>query len=106
MNKIKLIALDMYVTACSFHQGIHEANIMPIIKAQEKNGVQVIFATGRPALTSLSEAIKVKMDYFHQYFICFNGACIYDIKTHTIVHQQTLSAFQVNFLFQLAKKIS
>lgn len=105
MTKIKLIALDMDGTACSFHQGIHEANIMPIIKAQEM-GVRVIFATGRPVLTSLSEAIKVKMDYFHQYFIGFNGACIYDIKTHTIVHQQTLSTSQVNFLFQLAKKIS
>jgi len=71
---------------------------MPIIKAQEK-GVRVVFATGRPVLTSLSEAIKVKMDYFHQYFIGFNGACIYDIKTHTIVHQQTLSASQLKLIF-------
>lgn len=44
------------------------------------------------------------MDYFQQYFIGFNGACIYDIKTNTIVYQQALSASQVNFLFQLAKK--
>ncbi len=44
------------------------------------------------------------MDYFHQYFTGFNGACIYDIKTHTIVQQQTLYASQVNFLFKLAKK--
>lgn len=42
MTKIKLIVLDMDETACSFHQGIHEANIMPIIKAQEM-GVRVIF---------------------------------------------------------------
>ncbi|WFG96845.1 Cof-type HAD-IIB family hydrolase [Spiroplasma citri] len=103
MTKIKLIALDMDGTACSFHQGIYETNIMPIIKAQEM-GIRVVFATGRPVLTSLSEAIKVKMDYFQQYFIGFNGACIYDIKTNTIVYQQTLSASQVNFLFQLAKK--
>ncbi|APE74333.1 HAD family hydrolase [Spiroplasma citri] len=78
MTKIKLIALDMDGTACSFHRGIYETNIMPIIKAQEM-GIRVVFATGRPVLTSLSEAIKVKMDYFQQYFIGFNGACIYMI---------------------------
>ncbi|AOX43638.1 HAD superfamily hydrolase [Spiroplasma sp. NBRC 100390] len=103
MRNIKLIALDMDGTACRFHQGIETANIMPIIKAQEM-GVRVIFATGRPILTSLPEALKVKMDYFQQYFIGFNGACIYDIKANKIVHQQTLSVLQVNFLFQLAKK--
>ncbi|MBH8622839.1 MULTISPECIES: HAD hydrolase family protein [Spiroplasma] len=34
----------------------------------------------------------------------WNCACIYDIKTNKIVHQQTLSILQVNFLFQLATK--
>lgn len=70
MRNIKLIALDMDGTACRFHQGIETDNIMPIIKAQEM-GVRVIFATGRPVLTSLPEALKVKMDYFQQYFIGF-----------------------------------
>lgn len=103
MSKIKLIALDMDGTVCAFNQGIHVTNIMPIIKAQ-KMGVRVVFATGRPVLTSLPEALKVKIDYFQQYFIGFNGACIYDIKRKQIVHQQTLSALQVNFLFKLAKE--
>ncbi|WP_425380368.1 HAD family hydrolase [Spiroplasma endosymbiont of Stenodema calcarata] len=72
MTNIKLIALDMDRTACPFHQGLQEENIDPIIKAQEM-GVRVIFATGRPILTSLPEALKVKMDHFQQYFIGFNG---------------------------------
>ncbi|WP_338955611.1 Cof-type HAD-IIB family hydrolase [Spiroplasma endosymbiont of Polydrusus cervinus] len=103
MTKIKLIALDMDGTACSFYQEIHAINIEPIIKAQEM-GVRVVFATGRPVLTSLSEALRVKMDYFQQYFIGFNGACIYDIKANKIAYQQILSVLQVNFLFQLAEK--
>ncbi|AGM24881.1 Cof-type HAD-IIB family hydrolase [Spiroplasma chrysopicola] len=103
MNKIELVALDMDGTACVFQEGVLTENIDPIIATQAK-GVKVVFATGRPILTSLQEALKVKMDYYHQYFIGFNGACIYDIKNNQIVHEQTIPSATLEVIFALAAK--
>ncbi|WP_368487119.1 Cof-type HAD-IIB family hydrolase [Spiroplasma sp. DGKH1] len=103
MSNIKLIALDMDGTACVFQKGVVEGNIQPIISAQEK-GVKVIFATGRPVIISLPEAYKVKMDQYNEYFIGFNGACIYDIANQKIVHTQTINNEHLQLLFKLADK--
>ena len=87
----KLIAIDLDGTMLNSY-GMVTENTKNTIKEIEKQGIEVIIASGRPidSIKEIAKEIESK-----NYFIAGNGAIIYDIKKDEIIYEKTLSKEKV-----------
>ena len=87
----KLVAIDLDGTMLNSYGMITE-NTKKTIKKIEKQGVEVVIASGRPidSIKEIAKEIESK-----NYFIAGNGAIIYDIKNDEIIYEKTLSKEKV-----------
>ena len=83
----KLVVIDLDGTMLNSY-GVVTNETKEVIKKVEKQGVEVVVASGRP-IDSIKE-IESK-----NYFIAGNGAIIYDMKKDEIIYEKTLSKEKV-----------
>ena len=99
MDKYDLIALDMDGTLLNSEQIISEPVRAAIDKAALK-GKTVVICTGR----SPSELQDYEAEFKHiRYYICENGALIYDSREKRIIDAQTIPAELVEELMEIAE---
>ena len=87
----KLVAIDLDGTMLNSY-GVVSEETKNTIKEIEKQGVEVIIASGRPidSIKQIAKEIESK-----NYFIAGNGAIIYDMKKNEIIYEKTLSKEKV-----------
>lgn len=98
---IKLLALDMDGT--TYHDGgdIVKENI-PAIQAAQKAGVEVVIATGRPALAPQNNFIKNGLGkYGKSAAIACNGGCVYDFANKKLLAENPIDAETAKKVFEL-----
>lgn len=86
-NPIRMIAIDLDRTALKDTKSMSEANIEALEEAG-RNGVEVVIATGRvfDALPDIAHELSCV-----RYFICSNGASVFDAETHEILFEKSLT---------------
>ena len=98
----KLIAIDLDGTMLNSY-GMVTENTKNTIKEIEKQGIEVIIASGRP-IDSIKEIAKEIES--QNYFIAGNGAIIYDIKNDEIIYEKTLSKEKVLEIIKICEENS
>ena len=98
----KLIAIDLDGTMLNSY-GMVTENTKNTIKEIEKQGIEVIIASGRPidSIKEIAKEIESK-----NYFIAGNGAIIYDIKKDEIIYEKTLSKEKVLEIIKICEENS
>lgn len=100
MGRYDLIALDMDGTLLTSGQVISQASRTAIDKAVSR-GKTVVISTGR----SPSELRDYKKEFENiRYYICENGAVIYDSKEERILDAQPIPAEMVEELMKIAEE--
>ena len=91
MSDIKMIALDLDRTTLKDHRTMTDVTIDALERAG-RLGVDIVIATGRvfDALPDVVHALSCV-----KYFICSNGATVFDAKTHEIIYEKCLEP-QIN----------
>ena len=87
----KLVVIDLDGTMLNSY-GVVKNETKEVIKKVEKQGEEVVVASGRPidSIKEIAKEIESK-----NYFIAGNGAIIYDIKNDEIIYEKTLSKEKV-----------
>lgn len=80
----KLIALDLDGTLLNYKKSINQKTIDTLIKAQEQGHV-IMIATGRPFVSSLKFAEKIKLDKFGGYISNYNGGLITKLNPNEVI---------------------
>ena len=98
----KLIAIDLDGTMLNSY-GMVTENTKNTIKEIEKQGIEVVIASGRPidSIKEIAKEIESK-----NYFIAGNGAIIYDIKKDEIIYEKTLSKEKVLEIIKICEENS
>ena len=96
----KLVAIDLDGTMLNSYGMITE-NTKKTIKKIEKQGVEVVIASGRPidSIKTIAREIESK-----NYFIAGNGAIVYDIKKDKIIYEKTLSKEKVLEIIKICEE--
>ena len=98
----KLVAIDLDGTMLNSY-GVVSEETKNTIKEVEKQGVEVIIASGRPiaSIKEIAKEIESK-----NYFIAGNGAIIYDVKKGEIIYEKTLSKEKVLEIIKICEENS
>ena len=98
----KLVAIDLDGTMLNSY-GVVSEETKNTIKEVEKQGVEVIIASGRPiaSIKEIAKEIESK-----NYFIAGNGAIIYDVKKDEIIYEKTLSKEKVLEIIKICEENS
>lgn len=98
MNKFKLVVLDLDYTITDSNNRIHDEDKKAIIKIQ-KQGVKVVFSTGRTYSKSVSKlAQKLKLPNHGGMAFCLNGGLLIDLKTQQIISHKALKKIDLNLI--------
>lgn len=87
--KYRIIALDLDGTLTNSEKIITEKTKKRLIDFQE-NGGKVILASGRPTMGIVPHAENLCLKEYGGYILAFNGGCVIDCKTDSIMFQQKL----------------
>ena len=98
----KLVVIDLDGTMLNSY-GVVTNETKIAIKKIEKQGVEVVIASGRP-IDSIKEIAKEIES--QNYFIAGNGAIIYDIKNDEIIYEKTLSKEKVLEIIKICEENS
>ena len=82
----KLVVIDLDGTMLNQY-GIVTQKTKEAIEKVQKNGIEVIIASGRPIDSVKTIAKEIKSE---KYFISGNGAIIYDVSKNEIIYENTL----------------
>ena len=98
----KLVVIDLDGTMLNSY-GVVTNKTKEVIKKVEKQGVEVVIASGRPidSIKEIAKEIESK-----KYFIAGNGAIIYDIKNDEIIYEKTLSKEKVLEIIKICEENS
>lgn len=98
----KLIAIDLDGTLLNSY-GVITENTKKIIKKVEKQGVNIILASGRPidSIQAIANEIESK-----KYFIAGNGAIVYDIEKDEIIYENCLKKQKVLEIIKICEENS
>ena len=103
MGKYKLIAVDLDGTLVRSDQSISQRTMDTLIRVQEM-GVKVAVASGRPTFGTAHVADALQLEKFGGYVMSYNGGEIYEWKTKTRLHAQTLDEDIIPYLYTYARK--
>jgi len=98
----KLAAIDLDGTMLNQYGVVTEKTKEAIENAQ-KNGIEVIIASGRPIDSIKTIAKEIKSD---KYFISGNGAIIYDIANDKIIYENVLKKQKVLDILKICEENS
>lgn len=99
MKNIKIIALDFDGTFLNSLKEIPQENLEALALAKEK-GVLIVPATGR-----LPKAIPEPFKSESPYYICVNGAIVYDSIKHEIISTEYISNETALKIYSFAKTL-
>ncbi len=85
----KIIALDLDGTLTNSEKIITEKTREKLMEFQ-KNGGKVVLASGRPTMGILPHAQRLRLKEYGGYILSFNGGCVIDCKTNSVLFQQKL----------------
>lgn len=96
-----MLVLDLDDTLLTDAHTISNENKLMLEKAKAL-GVHIILASGRPtpAMVQFAEELQLQ----DSYMISYNGAVITDLKTDTVIFEQTLSQEQIHELYAYSQK--
>ena len=103
MKKYELIAVDLDGTLVRSDQSISQRTLDALIRVQQQ-GVKVAVASGRPTFGTAHAADALRLDEFGGYVMSYNGGEIYDWRTKTRLHAQTLDERIMPYLYMCAKE--
>lgn len=104
LKKIKLIVIDADDTLLNSKKEISTENKEAIINAEKRN-IKVVIASGRPYAKAIIDIYKELNKYNeNNYFIAYNGASIYDIKTGISFFEDALDKNDILFLEEYFEK--
>ena len=86
MSEIKLIALDLDGTLLRSDKTVSARNAQALRRAAEQ-GAEIVVASGR-YYTGIPE--QVRSLPFIRYYICINGAAVFDMKTGCALHREEI----------------
>ena len=100
MSDIRMIALDLDRTTLKDHRTMTDVTIDALERAG-KLGVEIVIATGRvfDALPDVVHGLSCV-----KYFICSNGATVFDAKTHEIIYEKCLEPQAVETMVDYVKE--
>lgn len=100
MSDIKMIALDLDRTALKDHRTMTDVTIDALERAGDL-GVEIVIATGRvfDALPDVVHDLSCV-----KYFICSNGATVFDAETHEIIYEKCLEPKAVETMVYYVKE--
>lgn len=99
----KLIAVDLDGTLVRSDQSISQRTVDALFKVQEM-GVKVAVASGRPMFGTAHVAETLRLAKYGGYVMSYNGGEIYDWKTKTRLHAQTLDEAIIPYLYTYARE--
>lgn len=102
--KIRLLALDMDGTAYYDGGDIVHANLQPI-KDIMKQDVEVVFVTGRPIFARQNRFAHHQLIGPSTIVAGYNGAVIYHLNQHKVLHKDLISVEQAHTIFRLAQQL-
>lgn len=89
MNNLNTIVLDIDGTLLNREKKISPKTKAALIRVQE-HGIKVILASGRPTSAMKQFAHELEMDKHHGFLVSFNGACVVDCESDTILYAQPI----------------
>ena len=98
----KLIAIDLDGTLLNSY-GIVTETTQKTIKELEKQGIEIIIASGRPIDSIRTIAKEIESN---NYFIAGNGAIIYDMKKSEIIYEKTMPKEKVLEIIKICEENS
>lgn len=98
----KLVAVDLDGTMLNQYGIVTEKTKETIEKVQNK-GIEVVIASGRAIDSVKTIAKEIKSD---KYFICGNGAILYDIKNNEIIYENTLKKSKILDIIKICEENS
>ncbi len=100
MKNIKMIVTDMDGTLLNDRQEISKRTLAALIKAQER-GITLVLASGRSHVTLDNYGLELQMNKYKGYFVCINGAAIFDVanNANTVIEQLGLESIKEIFEF-------
>ena len=99
----KLIAVDLDGTLVRSDQSISQRTVDALFKVQEM-GVKVAVVSGRPMFGTAHVAETLRLAKYGGYVMSYNGGEIYDWKTKTRLHAQTLDEAIIPYLYTYARE--
>ena len=102
-NEYCMIALDLDGTLTNSDKIITRETYDALMQAQ-RQGVQLVLASGRPTYGILPLAKQLHMDEYGGYILSFNGGKIIECRSREILFQQTLPASRLHEVFELADR--
>lgn len=99
----KLIAVDLDGTLVRSDQSISQRTIDTLIRVQ-KMGLKLIVASGRPTFGTAHVADALRLNEFGGYVMSYNGGEIYEWRTKTKLHAQTLDKEVIPYLYTCARE--
>ena len=98
----KLVAIDLDGTMLNSY-GVVTEYTKNVIRKVEKQGVEVIIASGRPidSIKTIAKEIDSK-----NFFIAGNGAIVYDVKKDEIIYERTMSKEKVLEIIKICEENS
>ncbi len=100
--KYKIIALDLDGTLTNSEKVITAETQRRLMDFQE-NGGKIILASGRPTQGIIPHAKTLKLKEYGGYILAFNGGCVIDCKTDTIMFQDILPLSVVPEIYDIIK---
>ncbi|MCM8709880.1 sugar-phosphatase [Clostridium sp. SYSU_GA19001] len=100
----KLIALDMDGTLLKDDRTISKETFKAIQRAKAK-GVKVVLSTGRPMIGIKNYLKQLDLVNEDDYAVAYNGALVQNTKTGRIVAQNPMTLEDLNYLYDLSKKL-
>lgn len=98
----KLVAIDLDGTMLNSY-GIVTERTKKAIENAQKNGTEIIIASGRPIDSIKTIAKEIKSE---KYFIAGNGAIIYDIKKDEVIYDKYLKKEKILEIIKICEENS
>lgn len=99
----KLLVLDLDGTLVNSKKQLTENTINTLLEVQEK-GLRIALASGRPTYGIVPIAEALQLERFGGYILAFNGGMITNWQTKEIIHESTLPAEIVPYLYECSEK--
>lgn len=100
--KYKIIALDIDGTLTNSQKIITPETKRKLMEFQQTGG-KIILASGRPVMGIVPHARTLHLDEYGGYILAYNGGCVIDCKTDSIVFQQKLPLSVISEISEIIK---
>lgn len=98
----RMIVLDIDGTLTNSQKHITSRTREKLITFQ-KNGGKIVLASGRPVQGIRSYAETLRLQQFDGYILAYNGGCVIDCKTGSVVTQTTVPADYISEICEIIK---